>query len=186
MPKCLWITRAFRHDCAPLLPASSKSTTRAANDRRGERCAIVARPHFLRHCVSPLRHSDLTHDDGVIDTIDPAEDPAWAEERCRFSHGIAPIYADDIGQEGYLEMTSRARVPTVERDRKEKIGDSVWPLTWDGKSARCGKLEFEILLAARFRRLLRTPRRLCMAPKNYASVLAAAGCCAGPTCRRVG
>jgi hypothetical protein len=31
-------------------------------------------PHFLRHVVSPLRDNDLTHDDGVIDTIGPAED----------------------------------------------------------------------------------------------------------------
>ena len=58
-------------------PINVRTTTQSANDRRGERCVIVAGPHILRHVVSPLRCNDLTHDDGVIDTIHPAEDPAW-------------------------------------------------------------------------------------------------------------
>jgi hypothetical protein len=49
--------------------------------RRGQPCAIVADPHFLRHVVSPLQDNDLTHDDGVIDTISPVEDPAWFKKR---------------------------------------------------------------------------------------------------------
>ena len=48
----------------------------AVGDRSRQPVGNVAEPPSSRHVVSPLRDNDLTHDDGLIDTIGPAEDRA--------------------------------------------------------------------------------------------------------------